>query len=229
MLQCYNSLTKSTMPFTPLQAGHIRMYVCGMTVYDYCHIGHARSLIVFDTVVRYLRYRGYKVTYVRNITDIDDKIIRRALEKGVAVDALTSQFIDAMHEDERALGILPPDQEPRATEYIDEIIVLIEKIMANGKAYVAENGDVCFDISAMPEYGKLSKRDVEQAQAGTRIEVDTGKRNPLDFVLWKPAKPGEPAWLRLGVRGDRDGILSVRPCQPLFWGSHLIFMVVGWI
>lgn len=194
MLQCYNSLEKKQVPLETLEPGKIRLYVCGMTVYDYCHIGHARSLIVFDTLVRYWRYRGFEVTYVRNITDIDDKIIKRAQENDEDVNALTARFIEAMHEDERALGILPPDHEPRATEYIAEIIALIEKIVANGKGYVADNGDVCFDIQSMPDYGKLSKRDLTKMQAGSRVAVEDGKRNPLDFVLWKQAKPGEPMW-----------------------------------
>lgn len=193
-LQIYNSLTKQKHEFVPVVPGKIRIYVCGITVYDYCHIGHARSIILFDVIVRCLRSRGWEVEYVRNITDIDDKIIKRANENGETVDALTHRFIDAMHEDERALGVLEPDHEPQATNYVAQIIVLIEQIIEQGYAYVAKNGDVCFEVRKFKEYGKLSHRNIEDLLAGVRVEIGEGKRDPLDFVLWKLAKPDEPKW-----------------------------------
>ena len=194
MLQIYNSLTNRKEPFQPIMPGKVRMYVCGMTVYDYCHLGHARAMVVFDMVVRYLRAQGYEVTYVRNITDIDDKIIRRAAELGVSVQELTERFIRAMHEDAAALGVLPPDHEPRATESIDGMIAMIQKLIDEGYAYVADNGDVYYAVSRFPEYGKLSGKRIEDLRAGARIEPGEAKRDPLDFALWKAAKPGEPSW-----------------------------------
>ena len=170
------------------------MYVCGMTVYDYCHIGHARVMVVFDTVARYFRYMGYDLTYVRNITDIDDKIIQRANENGEAHAELTERFINAMHEDERALSVLPPDIEPRATQSIPDIIALIEALCANGLAYIGSNGDVFYAVTKFKNYGQLSGKKLDDLQAGERVDVDLAKRNPLDFVLWKMAKAGEPAW-----------------------------------
>lgn len=193
-IQVYNSLTKSKAPLVPLVDNHVRLYVCGMTVYDYNHIGHARSMIVFDVIVRYLRYRGVKVTYVRNITDIDDKIINRAQENDEPVNDLTARFIDALHEDERALNVLSPDHEPRATEYIETIIELIQTLIDNDIAYVADNGDVYFSVERFDEYGKLSHRDIDSLIAGARVEISEAKQAPLDFVLWKMAKPGEPQW-----------------------------------
>ena len=194
MLKLYNSLSQQKEVFTPLKANRVSLYACGMTVYDYCHIGHARALIVFDSFVRFLRYSDYTVNYVRNITDIDDKIIKRALENNESCDALTARFIDAMHEDEAALGNFSPDHEPRATDYMAAIIALIETIIAQGFAYVSADGDVCFDLSKSRDYGKLSKRDIDQLIAGARVDAAHAKRNPLDFVLWKKAKSGEPAW-----------------------------------
>ena len=170
------------------------MYVCGMTVYDYCHMGHARVMVVFDMVVRYLRYRGFDVTYIRNITDIDDKIIKRANEGNEPVTDITNRFIQAMHEDETALGILPPDQEPRATQHIGQIIKMIEALISNGLAYIASNKDVFFDVSNFPSYGKLSGKQIDELRAGARVEVQEAKDDPLDFVLWKAAKPNEPSW-----------------------------------
>jgi cysteinyl-tRNA synthetase len=194
MVQIYNSMTRRKDPFTPIDPGRVRMYVCGMTVYDYCHLGHARVLVVFDTVYRYLRRAGYAVTYVRNITDIDDKIIRRANENGEPFDALTERFITAMHEDAAALGVLPVDEEPRATTHIAEIIAMVEALIARGHAYAADNGDVYYAVSSFPGYGRLSGKDPQELRAGARVEVGEAKRDPLDFVLWKAAKPGEPAW-----------------------------------
>jgi len=194
MLQIYNSLTRRKTPFTPLEPGKVRMYVCGMTVYDFCHLGHARVLVAFDVVYRYLKRIGYDVTYVRNITDIDDKIINRANQNGESIDVLTARFIDAMHEDAAALGVLPPDAEPRATTHIGEITAMTRRLVDNGHAYVADNGDVYYAVSSFPDYGKLSGKDPQDLRAGARVEVGEAKRDPLDFVLWKAAKPGEPAW-----------------------------------
>ncbi|GMQ89883.1 MAG: cysteine--tRNA ligase [Gammaproteobacteria bacterium] len=194
MLQIYNSLSRTKEVFSPIEANHVRMYVCGMTVYDYCHLGHARVLVVFDMVVRYLRASGYRVTYVRNITDIDDKIIRRACENGEDITSLTARFIRAMHEDTAPLGVLPPDAEPRATEHIAHIQDLISALLDNGYAYVGENGDVYYDVSRFRRYGALSGKQLEDLRAGARVEVDEAKHDPPDFVLWKAAKAGEPSW-----------------------------------
>jgi len=193
-LKIYNTLTRSKETFQPIEPGKVRMYVCGMTVYDYCHLGHARAMVVFDVVVRYLRDRGYDVTYVRNVTDIDDKIIQRAAERGEPFEALTERFIAALHEDSEALGILPPDLEPRATGHIPGIIAMIERLIAKGHAYAAGNGDVYYDVSSFADYGKLSGKQVEDLRAGARVEVGESKADPLDFALWKAAKPGEPSW-----------------------------------
>jgi cysteinyl-tRNA synthetase len=194
MLHIYNSLTKSKEPFHTIEQNKVRMYVCGMTVYDYCHLGHARVLMVFDLVVRYLRARGYEVTYVRNITDIDDKIIRRAKENRESVQQLTQRFIDAMREDAAALGNLAPDFEPRATEYMPQIIAMVQRLTDRGFAYVGENNDVYYDVSRFEGYGKLSGKEPQELRAGARVEIAEAKDDPLDFVLWKAAKPGEPSW-----------------------------------
>jgi len=194
MLKIYNTLTRQKEQFKPLEPGKVRIYVCGMTVYDYCHLGHARVMVAFDTVVRYLRHLGYEVTYVRNITDIDDKIIKRAQTNGEPMGSLTERFIDAMHEDERALGVLPPDHEPRATASIAEIIAMIAKLFERGYAYIGGNGDVFYAVGKFTGYGQLSGKNIDELQAGERVDVDEAKRDPLDFVLWKMAKPGEPSW-----------------------------------
>ncbi|HCC0692729.1 TPA: cysteine--tRNA ligase [Legionella pneumophila] len=194
MLHLYNSLTRKKEPFVSLRPGKIGMYVCGITVYDHCHLGHARSMVAFDVMVRYLRSQGFDVTYVRNITDIDDKIIARASERDVSIDELTAQYIDAMNNDTHALNILPPDHEPRATGHIETIIRLIQRLLEKGNAYVSENGDVCYEVDTFPEYGKLSHKDIEGLVSGSRVEIVKEKRSPLDFVLWKKAKPGEPSW-----------------------------------
>jgi len=193
-LKIYNSLTGKKENFKPLVAGQVRMYVCGMTVYDYCHIGHARVMVAFDVITRHLRNKGYQVTYVRNITDVDDKIFMRAKENGEPYDQLTARFIAAMHEDEARLGSLSPDIEPRATTHMDQILALIETLVEKGYAYCAENGDVYYRINKFAEYGKLSKKNLEDLRAGERVEVEEAKENPLDFALWKAAKPGEAAW-----------------------------------
>ncbi len=194
MLQIYNSLTRKKEVFVPLEPGKVRMYVCGMTVYDYCHIGHARVMVVFDVVVRYLRSLGYDVTYVRNITDIDDKIIRRAQKNGEDFRALTERFIEAMHADAAALGVQPPTLEPRATEAMADMQAMIQALLDKGFAYLAENGDVCYDVSRFARYGELANKKLEDLRAGSRVEVGEAKDDPLDFVLWKAAKAGEPSW-----------------------------------
>ncbi len=194
MLYLYNSLTRQKEEFKPLVPGKVGMYVCGITVYDRCHLGHARAMVCFDVIVRHLRAQNYDVTFVRNITDIDDKIIARANERGVSIGELTNQFIDAMHHDAKALNILPPDLEPRATGHIDTIIRLIERLIEKEHAYVSEHGDVCYQVDSFAEYGKLSNKDIDALISGSRIEVVKEKRSPLDFVLWKKAKAGEPSW-----------------------------------
>ncbi len=196
MLKIYNSLTRKEQVFKPMIDHQVNMYVCGITVYDYCHIGHARSMIIFDVVVRYLRDQGYHVTYVHNITDIDDKIIKRAAENHEPIDQLTRRFIDAQHEDEKVLGILAPDHEPRATEFITQMCQLIAELMRKGFAYQAENGDVCFNVRKFKEYGKLSGNTLEKLLSSQEnLHTAThDKSDPIDFVLWKSAKPGEPHW-----------------------------------
>lgn len=194
MLKFYNSLTKKEEIFTPINPGQVRLYVCGMTVYDLCHLGHARVMVVFDTLVRYLRQQGYQVTYVRNITDIDDKIIARAQERGITIHALTAEYIEKMQEDEAALHVLPPDHSPRATAYIGEMQQMIHCLENKDLAYAAANGDVYYAVGKFPSYGALSGKSLEELQAGQRVEVNTAKRDPLDFVLWKKSKSGEPAW-----------------------------------
>ncbi|HED19747.1 MAG TPA: cysteine--tRNA ligase, partial [Gammaproteobacteria bacterium] len=194
MLKLFNSLTRKKEEFVPIQPGKVRMYVCGMTVYDLCHLGHARVLVVFDVIVRHLRSLGYDVTYVRNITDIDDKIIARAQENGENIADLTERFITAMHEDAEALGVLRPDFEPRATESMDHILGMIGRLMDNGYAYQGENGDVFYAVGKFDGYGQLSGKRIEELRSGARVDVDQAKRDPLDFVLWKSAKPGEPGW-----------------------------------
>ncbi len=194
MLQIFNSLTRQKEEFQSIEPGKVRMYVCGMTVYDHCHVGHARVMVVFDIVLRWLRAKGYEVAYVRNITDIDDKIIRRAQENGEDFRALTERFIHAMHEDLAALGILPPTQEPRATEAIADIIALIQTLLDKGYAYVGTGGDVYYAVSRFATYGQLANKKLDDLRAGERVAVEDAKTDPLDFVLWKAAKPGEPSW-----------------------------------
>jgi cysteinyl-tRNA synthetase len=194
MIRIHNSMTGEKEPLQPINPGQIRMYVCGMTVYDYIHIGHARMLVVFDVVSRYLRHRGYAVTYVRNITDIDDKIIRRALENAEPMEAVTRKFIRAMDEDSELLGLARPDVEPRVTQYLSEIIRMIVQLIDNGYAYVAADGDVLYSVAKFAGYGRLSGKRLADLRAGARVEIDAGKRDPLDFVLWKHAKPDEPSW-----------------------------------
>lgn len=194
MLKIFNTLSRQKEEFKPINPGEVGMYVCGITVYDLCHIGHGRTFVAFDVVTRYLRYLGYTLRYVRNITDIDDKIIKRANENGEPFTALVDRMIAEMYADFDALNILRPDSEPRATQHIPEIIALTERLIERGHAYVADNGDVMFAVPTDPNYGLLSRQDLEQLQAGARVEVADVKRNPMDFVLWKMSKPGEPSW-----------------------------------
>ena len=194
MLSIYNTLTKSKDVFKPLVGNQVRMYVCGMTVYDFCHIGHARVMVAFDVVTRWLRHRGFDVTYVRNITDIDDKIIKRANDNGESFEVLVERMIAAMHEDEARLNVLRPDQEPRATDHIAGMHQMIQTLIDKGFAYAPGNGDVYYRVGKFVGYGKLSRKKIEDLKIGARIEVDEAKQDPLDFVLWKGVKPGEPSW-----------------------------------
>lgn len=194
MLQIYNTMTRKKEVFTPIEENKIKMYVCGITVYDMCHIGHARVMVGFDMITRYLRHRGYDVSYVRNITDVDDKIIRRAAENDEPVDALTERMIQLMHDDEDRLNVLRPDQEPRATHHIGDILDMIQVLVDKGFAYAADNGDVYYRVNKFTDYGKLTNRNLEDMQAGARVDVEDAKENPMDFVLWKSAKEDEVSW-----------------------------------
>ncbi len=194
MLKIYNTLSKQKEVFHPINADKVGIYVCGMTVYDYCHMGHARVLVMFDVITRHLRRHFPNVEYVRNITDIDDKIIRRAVENKEDIYALTNRFIDAMHKDERALGVLPPDVEPRATDAMEQMFYMIKSLIEKGFAYQAHNGDVYYSVRRFKNYGKLSRKNLDELEAGARIEIENAKKDPLDFVLWKMSKPGEPSW-----------------------------------
>ncbi|MBU0505180.1 MAG: cysteine--tRNA ligase [bacterium] len=193
MIQIYNTQTRKKEEFTPIQEGKVKMYACGLTVYDYAHIGHARQQVTYDVISRYFKYRGYDVTYVRNITDIDDKIIKRANEQGIPYTELTEKFIKAFHSDVQALGLQTPTHEPRATEHIAEIIELIEKLIQNGLAYQVDN-DVFYSVRSFKGYGKLSGKNIEDLESGARVDVMEKKKDPLDFALWKSAKPDEPKW-----------------------------------
>lgn len=194
MLQIYNTMSQKKEIFTPLTPGKVGMYVCGITVYDLCHMGHARTYLSFDTMVRYLRYSGYDVTYVRNITDVDDKIIKRSQENNEDFTTLIDRTIADMHEDFDAINLLPADIEPRVTTHMEEIISVIERLIEKQHAYITESGDVLFDVASYKDYGRLGKQDLEQLNAGARVDVDDQKKAPLDFVLWKAAKPDEPYW-----------------------------------
>ena len=191
-LRIHNTLTRALEPFSPLEPGHVRMYVCGMTVYDLCHLGHARSMVAFDVVQRWLKASGLRVTYVRNVTDIEDKIIKRALENGETIRALTDRMVQALHQDADALGIERPSLEPRAMDYVPQMLSMIKTLLSKGLAYQASNGDMNFAVRKFPGYGQLSGKSLDQLQAGERVAVDDGKQDPLDFVLWKSAKPTEP-------------------------------------
>ena len=194
MLKIYNTLKREKEEFKPINPNKVGMYVCGVTVYDLCHFGHGRTFVSFDVIARYLRYSGYNLCYVRNITDVDDKIIKRAIENNETCDQLVNRMIAEMHKDFDALNILRPDVEPRATHHISEIIAMVEKLIANGHAYVAADGDVMFDVESFPKYGALSRQNLDQLQAGARVEIKSVKKNPMDFVLWKMSKENEPSW-----------------------------------
>ncbi|MGY4677307.1 cysteine--tRNA ligase [Pasteurella sp. P03HT] len=194
MLKIFNTLTREKEIFKPIHDNKVGMYVCGITVYDLCHVGHGRTFVCFDVIARYLRYLGYELTYVRNITDVDDKIIKRALENKESCEQLVDRMVLEMYKDFDALHVLRPDVEPRATHHIPEIITIVQKLIERGHAYVAENGDVMFDVESFQQYGKLSRQNLEQLQAGARVEIVDIKKNPMDFVLWKMSKPEEPSW-----------------------------------
>ena len=220
MLKIYNSLTRGKTTFVPIAPPKVGLYVCGMTVYDLCHLGHARVLVAFDIVQRWLRASGYEVTYVRNITDIDDKIIKRAAENGETVAELTARFIQAMDEDARALGVQKPDFEPRATDHVEDMLSLIAKLQANGLAYPAPGGDVNFSVRKFPGYGRLSGKSLEDLRAGERVEVDAAKQDPLDFVLWKKAKEGEPFWKSPWGPGRPGWHIECSAMSTRLLGSH---------
>jgi cysteinyl-tRNA synthetase len=220
VLKIFNSLSGRKEPFVPLNPPRVGMYVCGVTVYDYCHVGHARCYVAFDLMRRWLRHRGYQLRYVRNITDIDDKIIRRAAERGESTEALARTFIDAMHEDFAALAIEPPDDEPRATAHLPSIIAMIERLLERGFAYVAPHGDVFYAVEKFSAYGQLSGKRLDDLRAGARVEVNEDKRDPLDFVLWKQAKPGEPSWESPWGRGRPGWHIECSAMSTQLLGNH---------
>src|SRR5882724_3823613 len=220
MLKIYNSLTRAKETFTPIFAGKVGMYVCGMTVYDYCHLGHARVMIVFDVVKRWLVAGGFDTTYVRNITDIDDKIIKRAAENNEPIEKLTARFIEAMNQDAAALGVQKPDIEPRATANVPQMVTLIAALIDKGLAYQAQNGDVYYSVHGFPGYGKLSGKTLDELRAGERVQVDPSKRDPLDFVLWKSAKPGEPAWDSPWGKGRPGWHIECSAMSERYLGDH---------
>ena len=220
MLKIYNSLSREKQVFVPIEPGKARMYVCGMTVYDYCHVGHARVLVVFDAVQRWLRASGFDVTYVRNITDIDDKIIKRAVENNETIAQLTERFIAFMNEDADALGVERPDHEPRATAYVPQMLDLIGKLESNGLAYKASDGDVNFSVRKFPGYGKLSGKSLDDLRAGERVDIDQAKQDPLDFVLWKHAKEGEPFWESPWGRGRPGWHIECSAMSSDLLGQH---------
>jgi len=220
MVKIYNSFNRAKQKFVPLTPGIVKLYVCGMTVYDYCHLGHARVLVVFDMVVHWLSTIGFNVTYVRNITDIDDKIIQRALDNNESIETLTDRFIRAMEEDAAALGVTRPSHEPRATQYVENMVSMIDTLVAKGLAYHAGNGDVYFSVYKFPGYGKLSGKSLEDLRAGERVEVDQDKNDPLDFVLWKAAKPGEPCWDSPWGKGRPGWHIECSAMAEQFLGEH---------
>ncbi len=220
MLKIYNSLAREKQDFVPRETGKVSMYVCGMTVYDFCHLGHARVMVVFDMVYRWLTQMGYQVKYVRNITDIDDKIIQRANENGETIQVLTERFIQAMNEDSDALGILRPSIEPKATQHIDGMIEMISTLIEKGHAYHAPNGDVFYSVNSFAGYGKLSGKSLEDLRAGERVEVDNSKRDAMDFVLWKSAKPNEPAWDSPWGRGRPGWHIECSVMSACHLGQH---------
>ncbi len=220
MLKIYNTIAREKQTFEPIHQKKAGIYVCGMTVYDYCHLGHARVMVVFDMVVKWLKASGYDVNYVRNVTDIDDKIIRRAIENGESISGLTSRFMAAMHEDAQRLGVSPPDHEPRATQYVAQMIGMIKILVERGLAYPAPNGDVYYSVREFPNYGRLSGKSIEDLRAGERVEVDPMKRDPLDFVLWKAAKEGEPSWISPWGPGRPGWHIECSAMSEEFLGEH---------
>jgi cysteinyl-tRNA synthetase len=220
MLKIYNTLAREKQVFTPIVAGKVSMYVCGMTVYDYCHLGHARVMVAFDMVNRWLRASGYAVTYVRNITDIDDKIIKRAQENNETIAQLTQRFIDAMDEDSAKLGVVRPTLEPRATEFVDGMITMISRLIDKGFAYAASNGDVFYAVNNFADYGKLSGKSLVDLRAGERVEVDLHKKDAMDFVLWKSAKPGEPSWDSPWGKGRPGWHIECSAMSAHYLGQH---------
>jgi len=220
MLHIYNTLTRQKELFTPLHESKVGLYVCGITVYDLSHMGHARTYLSFDLMVRFLRHKGYEVNYVRNITDIDDKIIQRANDNNETTSELTARTIAMMHEDFAAINLLPPDIEPRVTTHMPEIIAIIERLIANGHAYQAKSGDVLFDVSSYRDYGKLSKQDLEQLNMGSRVDVDNDKDDPMDFVLWKSVKPGEPSWASPWGKGRPGWHIECSAMNQKHLGEH---------
>jgi cysteinyl-tRNA synthetase len=220
MLKIYNSITREKQDFVPLVAGKVKIYVCGMTVYDYCHLGHARVLVVFDTVVRWFKANDFAVTYVRNVTDIDDKIIKRAKENNESIENLTDRFIQAMNEDSSALGVLQPTHEPRATGHVESMIDMIYTLINKKLAYPASNGDVYYSVHNFPGYGKLSGKSLDDLRAGERVEIDSNKKDPLDFVLWKSAKLGEPCWHSPWGKGRPGWHIECSVMSEQFLGVH---------
>jgi cysteinyl-tRNA synthetase len=220
MLSLYNTLSRQKEVFTPITPGKVNMYVCGMTVYDYCHLGHARVMVVFDMVQRWLRTSGFDVTYVRNITDIDDKIIKRAAENGESIGQLTDRFIQAMDEDAAALGVQKPDHEPRATQHVAGMLAMIQRLVDNGLAYPAPNGDVYYSVHGFDGYGKLSGKSLDDLRAGERVDIDTNKKDPLDFVLWKASKPNEPAWDSTWGKGRPGWHIECSAMSEHHFGDH---------
>lgn len=220
MLKIYNSIAREKQDFVPITPGKVKIYVCGMTVYDYCHLGHARVLVVFDTVIRWFKANDFAVSYVRNVTDIDDKIIKRAQENNESIETLTQRFIQAMNEDSTALGVLPPSHEPRATEFVEHMIAMISTLVEKRLAYHAKNGDVYYSVHDFPSYGKLSGKSLNDLRAGERVEIDSNKKDPLDFVLWKSAKPGEPYWESPWGRGRPGWHIECSAMSEQLLGIH---------
>ena len=220
MLKIYNTLSRDKQTFTPITPGVVKLYVCGMTVYDYCHLGHARVMVVFDVVRRWLRALDYKVTYVRNITDIDDKIIKRSQENNEPMHVLTDRFIREMDRDAESLGIEKPDHEPRATEYVEAMLEMIQVLADKGLAYQGRDGDVNYAVRKFPGYGKLSGKSLDDLRAGERVDVSMTKEDPLDFVLWKKAKPGEPAWDSRWGRGRPGWHIECSAMSGALLGEH---------
>ena len=220
MLQIYNTLSRQKEVFTPIVEGKVGLYVCGITIYDFLHIGHARTYVAFDIIARYLKYLGYDVTHVRNITDVDDKIIKRAQENNETCDSLTSRMTQEMYQDFDDLNILRPDIAPTVTGHMPEIITLIERLIERGHAYVASNGDVFFEVKTFKDYGKLSLQNLDMLQAGARVDIDDAKRSPMDFVLWKMAKPGEPSWDSVWGKGRPGWHIECSAMNSKHLGSH---------